>query len=192
MTTHTIDTTNSAGCSPCTPEAHQRSGDEKLREALDELWNRGSGFDPEILKLRHTAGNLDKIEHALIGLLGSLIETQMEIFTSREEERSYIEQCTWRDEAKAAYQKICESEERKFKATMDDSPLGVLIGEYVIRLRKRERKHWESGKESVFVPGMVLTLAWVVGHELSSIASICKDHGKRKLLRKVNSKPTRD
>lgn len=26
MTTHTIDTTNSAGCSPCTPEAHQRAG----------------------------------------------------------------------------------------------------------------------------------------------------------------------
>lgn len=25
MATHTIDTTNSAGCSPCTPEAHQRT-----------------------------------------------------------------------------------------------------------------------------------------------------------------------
>jgi hypothetical protein len=156
----------------------------------------GAGFDPEILKLRHTPGNLRKIEHALIGLLGSLLETQMEIFNRREEECVYIELCTRRDMAKAGYQKLCESEERKFKATMDDSPLDVLIGEYVMRLQKLERKHWESiwksGKESVFAPGMALTLARVVGYELRSIASICKDHGKRKLLRKVNSKPTSD
>ncbi len=32
MTTHTIDTTNSAGCSPCTPEAHQKAGVEMTKD----------------------------------------------------------------------------------------------------------------------------------------------------------------
>ncbi len=38
MTTHTIDTTNSAGCSPCTPEAHQRAGlktRDEMRSAIE-------------------------------------------------------------------------------------------------------------------------------------------------------------
>jgi hypothetical protein len=38
MTTHTIDTTNSAGCSPCTPEAHQRA-DLKTEDEMKSVLN---------------------------------------------------------------------------------------------------------------------------------------------------------
>ena len=195
MTTHTIDTTNSAGCSPCTPAAHQRSGDVGLREALYDLWL--VGFDPEILKLRHTSGNLVKIEHALTKLLDSLITTQERILVHREWVLLFIQQSTSREKAKAVYEEICETEERTFKATMDGSPLDVLVGECVTRLQKRQQEYckksgWTDEENNLYIPSTALQLAWEVECRLSSIASICKDHDKRKLLRKVNSKPSRD
>ena len=50
MTTHTNDTTNSAGCSPCTPEAHQRS--ERLSVTFgskEELYELGDAIN-EVVK----------------------------------------------------------------------------------------------------------------------------------------------
>lgn len=44
MTTHTIDTTNSAGCSPCTPEAHQRAD----LKAADEMQSAIDTFKAEL------------------------------------------------------------------------------------------------------------------------------------------------
>ncbi len=191
MTTHTIDTTtNIAGVPPAPPEAPLRAGDEKIREALRALW--ASEFDPEILKLRHTPGNLVKIEHALIGLLGSLSETRIEIIRSWEELCLYVERATYREEANDAFQEISESEKKKFEASMYGSALDVIIQEYVISLKKRERVHWDSGKQSDFTARSALTLGTLILRELRSIARICIDHNKLKLSRQVNSKPTRD
>jgi hypothetical protein len=55
MITHTIDTTNSAGSSPCTPEAHHRTGWENQNQtdaALENTLDNGPGIVLESLGMK--------------------------------------------------------------------------------------------------------------------------------------------
>lgn len=163
--------------------------DENLRKALRALWVRE--FDPQILELRHTPGNLVKIEHTLIDLLGCLSETRLEIISNWERDCRYIEESEYRDQANDAFREISESEHSKFKASIYSSPLYLLIEGYIDSLKKRQRKHLDSGKDSDFAACYALILGILVLRELRSIASTCSHHDKLALLQKVHEKPIR-
>ncbi len=163
--------------------------DEKLRKALRALWVRE--FDPQILQLRHTPGNLVKIERTLIDLLGCLSETRLEIISNWERDCRYIEESEYRDQANDAFREISESEHSKFEASIYSSPLYLLIERYINSLKKRQRKHLDSGKDSNFAASYALTLGILVLRELKSITTTCRNHDKLALLQKVHEKPVR-
>lgn len=189
MTTHTIDTTNSAGCSPCTPEAHQRSGDEKLRRDLSIL--NSSWFDPNVLNIRHTPGNLVKIEHELTEMLQALSEKKAELERAWDEMVKDVEAECYMQNARSSLLVVHQHENDVADAVMFGNPVSSLIKAYCEKQSKRETIFWESDQDGVFPARYVLMLGRLIQHELRAIWNLTRSHDYFEISKKIDSKPLR-
>lgn len=126
MTTHTIDTTtNIAGVPPAPPEAPLRAGDEKLRRDLSIL--NSSWFDPDVLKIRHTPGNLVKIEHELTEMLEALSRKKADLERDWNEMVKDVEAAYYMQDARSSLHFVQDRENDVAKAVMFGNPVFSLI-----------------------------------------------------------------
>ena len=172
--TQTIDhTTNSAGCSPCTPEAHQRAAFDTTETTQDQEGKstmHTATYSPDDNKLRlYPAHRLGADEYARVKGAGFKWAPRQELFVAPmwtperedvlmefcgeigDEDKSLVERAEERADRFEDYstnrQQDADAAHRAVSAITDHIPLGqpILIGHHSERRARKDAERIENG-----------------------------------------------